>query len=91
MCDVGNSNLNLYRGRVYLVVGPVLGPHQGLIVHIVRELYGIKSGGASWQAMSNSTITNEGSDSTIADPDNCRRPNAKPDDFNYYHVYTCVC
>ena len=93
--DVGNSNLNVCRGRVYLVAGQVFGPRQDMVVQIVCELYGMKSSGASWQAMSNSTITDEGSDSTIANPDdypdNCRRPNAKPDDFNYYHAFTCVC
>ena len=53
--------------------------------------YGLKSSGASWQAISNSIITDEGSDPTIADPDDCTRPNVKPNDFKYYHAYPCVC
>ena len=73
-----------------MVAGQVFGPRQDIVLQIVCELYGMKSSGASCQAMSNSTITDEGSDSTIANPDDCRQPNAKPDDFNYYS-YLLVC
>ena len=55
-----------------------------MAVRIVRALYGLKSSGASWRAMFNSTITEMGFMPTVADPDAYRRQNAKPDGFKYY-------
>ena len=84
-CDVGNAYLNApCREKVWFVAGPEFGSRQGTVVKVVRALYGLKSSGASWRAMLNSTITEMGFDPTIADPDVYRRANAKDDGFKYY-------
>jgi hypothetical protein len=84
-CDVGNAYLNApCREKVWFVAGPEFGSRQGMVVKIVRALYGLKSSGASWRAMFNSTITKMGFDPIIADPDAYRRATAKPDGFRYY-------
>ena len=84
-CDVGNAYLNApCREKVWFVAGPEFGSRQGTVVKVVRALYGLKSSGASWRAMLNSTITEMGFDPTIADPDVSRRANAKDDGFKYY-------
>lgn len=84
-CDVGNAYLNApCREKVWFVAGPEFGSRQGMAVRIVRALYGLKSSGASWRAMFNSTITEMGFMPTVADPDAYRRQNAKPDGFKYY-------
>ena len=57
---------------------------KGVVVKIVRALYGLKSRGASWRAMFNSSILEMRFKPIIADPDAYRRANAKPDGFMYY-------
>ena len=84
-CDVGNAYLNApCREKVWFVAGPEFGSRQGMVVRIVRALYGLKSSGASWRAMFNSTIIEMGFEPIIADPDAYRRATAKPDGFKYY-------
>jgi hypothetical protein len=84
-CDVGNAYLNApCREKVWFVAGPEFGSRQGTVIKIVRALYGLKSSGASWRAMFNSTILEMGFKPTIADPDAYLRANAKPDGFKYY-------
>ena len=78
-CDVGNACLNTpCREKVWFVAGPELGSRQGTVVKVVRALYGLKSSGAAWREMFNSTVLEIGFVPTIADPDVYRdwlRPN----------------
>ena len=84
-CDVGNAYLNApCREKIWFVAGPEFGSRQGTVIKVVRALYGLKSSGASWRSMFNSTILEMGFDPTVADPDVYRRANAKPDGFKYY-------
>jgi hypothetical protein len=84
-CDVGNAYLNApCREKVWFVTGPGIGLQQGMVVKIVRALYGLKSSGASWRAMFNTSILEMGFEPIIADPDAYRRESAKPDGFKYY-------
>ena len=84
-CDVGNAYLNApCREKVWFVAGPEFGSRQGMVVKIVRALYGLKSSGASWRAMFNTSILEMGFEPIIADPDAYRRASAKPDGFKYY-------
>lgn len=84
-CDVGNAYLNApCREKIWFIAGPEFGSRQGMVVKVVRALYGLKSSGASWRYMFNSTILDMGFESTVADPDVYRRANAKPDGFKYY-------
>jgi hypothetical protein len=84
-CDIGNAYLNApCRKRVWFVAGPEFGSRQGTVVKVVRALYGLKSSGASWRSMFNTTIRDVGFEPTIADPDVYRRAFAKPDGFKYY-------
>jgi Reverse transcriptase (RNA-dependent DNA polymerase) len=47
-CDVGNAYLNApCREKVWFVAGPEFGSRQGMVVKVVRALYGLKSSGAS--------------------------------------------
>ncbi|KAI2499224.1 Reverse transcriptase (RNA-dependent DNA polymerase) [Fragilaria crotonensis] len=85
-CDVGNAYLNApCREKIWFVAGPEFGSRQGTVIKVVRALYGLKSSGAAWRSMFNSTILEMGFAPTIADPDVYRRrANAKPDGFKYY-------
>ena len=84
-CDVGNAYLNApCREKVWFVAGPEFGSRQGTVVKVVRALYGLKSSGAAWREMFNSTVLEMGFVPTIADPDVYRRANAKEDGFKYY-------
>jgi hypothetical protein len=84
-CDVGNAYLNApCREKVWFVAGPEFGSRQGTIVKVVRALYGLKSSGAAWREMFNSTVLGMGFVPTIADPDVYRRPSAKENGFKYY-------
>ena len=84
-CDVGNAYLNApCREKIWFVAGPEFGSRQGTVIKVVRALYGLKSSGASWRSMFNSTILEMGFDPTIAYPDVYRRAIAKPDGFKYY-------
>ena len=84
-CDVKNAYLNAAcREKVWFVAGSEFGSRQGMIVKIVRALYGLKSSGAAWRSTFNSTILEMGFRSTIADPDVYLRANAKPCGFKYY-------
>jgi Reverse transcriptase (RNA-dependent DNA polymerase) len=89
-CDVGNASLNTpCREKVWFVAGPEFGSRPGTVIKVVRALYGLKSSGASWRAMFNSTVLEMGFEATIADADVYRRANAKPDGFKY-HEYLLV-
>ena len=84
-CDVGNAYLNApCREKVWFVAGPEFGSRQGMVVKVVRALYGLKSSGASWRAMFNTSLLEMGFEPTVADPDVYRRANAKEDGFKYY-------
>jgi hypothetical protein len=84
-CDVGNAYLNApCREKIWFVAGPEFGSRQGTVIKVVRALYGLKSSGAAWRSMFNSTILEMGFDATVADPDVYRRANAKPDGSRYY-------
>jgi hypothetical protein len=84
-CDVGNAYLNApCREKIWFVAGPEFGSRQGTVIKIVRALYGLKSSGAAWRAMFNTSIIEMGFIPTVADPDVYRRPNAKEDGFKYY-------
>jgi hypothetical protein len=84
-CDIGNAYLNApCRERVWFVAGPEFGSRQGTVVKVVRALYGLKSSGASWRSMFNTTIRDMGFEPTVADPDVYRRAFAKPSGFKYY-------
>ena len=84
-CDVGNAYLNApCREKIWFVAGPEFGSRQGTVIKVVRALYGLKSSGAAWRSMFNSSILDMGFESTIADPDVYRRANAKPDGMRYY-------
>jgi hypothetical protein len=84
-CDVGNAYLNApCREKIWFVAGPEFGSRQGTIIKVVRALYGLKSSGAAWRAMFNTSILEMGFVPTVADPDVYRRPNAKSDGFKYY-------
>ena len=84
-CDVGNAYLNApCRKKIWFVAGPEFGSRQGTVVKVVRALYGLKSSGASWRAIMNTSILEMGFTSSIADPDVYLRPNAKPDGSKYY-------
>jgi hypothetical protein len=84
-CDVGNAYLNApCREKVWFVARPEFGSRQGMVVRIVRALYGLKSSGASWRAMFNASILEMGFEPIIADPDANRRASSKPDGFKYY-------
>ena len=73
-----------YSSVVWFVAGAEFGSRQGMVVKVMRALYGLKSSGASWRAMFNSSLIDMGFQSTIADPDVYRRVNAKPCGFKYY-------
>ena len=84
-CDVGNAYLNApCREKIWFVAGPEFGSRQGMVVKVVRALYGLKLSGALWRSMFNSTILDMGFEPTVADPNVYRRANAKPDGFKYY-------
>jgi hypothetical protein len=84
-CDVGNAYLNApCREKIWFVAGPEFGSRQGTVKKIVKALYGLKSSGAAWRAMFNTSIIEMGFIPTVADPDVYRRPNAKEDGFKYY-------
>ncbi|KAI2489323.1 Reverse transcriptase (RNA-dependent DNA polymerase) [Fragilaria crotonensis] len=84
-CDVGNAYLNApCREKIWFVAGPEFGSRQGTVIKVVRALYGLKSSGAAWRSMFNSTILEMGFVPTVADPDVYRRANVKPDGFKYY-------
>jgi hypothetical protein len=84
-CDVGNAYLNApCREKVWFVAGPEFGSRQGTVVKVVRALYGLKSSGAAWREMFNTTVLEMGFVPTIADPDVYRRSNAKENGFKYY-------
>ncbi len=84
-CDIGNAYLNApCREKVWFVAGPEFGSRQGTVVKVVRALYGLKSSGAAWREMFNTTVLEMGFVPTIADPDVYRRPNAKENGFKYY-------
>jgi Reverse transcriptase (RNA-dependent DNA polymerase) len=69
-CDVRNAYLNApCREKVWFVAGAEFGSRQGMVVKVVRALYGLKSSGALWRAMFNSSLIDMGFQSTIADPD----------------------
>jgi hypothetical protein len=54
------------------------------VVKVVRALYGLKSSGAAWREMFNTTVLGMGFVPTIADPDVYRKPRAKENGFKYY-------
>jgi hypothetical protein len=84
-CNVGNTYLNApCREKIWFVAGPEFGSKQGTVIKIVRALYGLKSSGAAWRAMFNTSIIEMGFTPTVADPDVYRRPNTKEDGFKYY-------
>lgn len=84
-CDVGNAYLNApCREKIWFVAGPEFGSRQGTVIKIVRALYGLKSSGASWRSMLNSSILEIGFEATVADPDVYRKANAKGNGFKYY-------
>ena len=57
---------------------------QGTVVIVVRALYGLKSSGASWRAMFNTTALEMGFVPAIADLDVYRRQNMEENGFKYY-------
>jgi hypothetical protein len=58
------------REKIWFVVGPEFGSHQGQVVKIVRALYGLKSSGASWRSVLKQAIMEDLQfELTIADPD----------------------
>jgi hypothetical protein len=80
--DIVNASLNApCREGVWFVAGPEFGSRQGTVVKVVRAL---KSSGASWRSMFNTTIRDMGFEPTIANPDIYCKAFAKPDDFKYY-------
>ena len=85
-CDVGNAYLNApCREKIWFVAGPEFGFREGSVIRIVRALYGLKSSGASWRAMFNSSILDMGFEpATIADPDVYRKVHSKENGFKYY-------
>jgi hypothetical protein len=85
-CDVGNAYLNApCREKIWFVAGPEFGFSEGSVIRIVRALYGLKSSGASWRAMFNSSILDMGFEpATIADPDVYRKVHSKENGFKYY-------
>jgi hypothetical protein len=83
-CDVGNAYLNApCREKIWFVAGPEFGSREGSVIRIVRALYGLKSSGASWRAMFNSSILDMGFEPTIADPDVYRKVHSKENGFKY--------
>ena len=52
-CDVGNSYLNApCREKIFFTEGPEHGPGKiGKVMVMVRDLYGLKSSGASWRTI----------------------------------------
>ncbi len=84
-CDVGNAYLNApCRKKIWFVAGLEFGSWQGTVIKIVRALYGLKTSGASWRGMFNSSILEMGFEPTDADPDVYRKTNAKENGFKYY-------
>ncbi len=84
-CNIGNAYLSApYREKVWIVAGPEFGSRQGTMIRIVQALYGLKSSGASWRAMFNSSIRDMGFQNSITDPDVYLRPFAKPDGYRNY-------
>ena len=66
--DVGNAYPNApCREKVWFVAGPEFGSRQGSVMKVVRALYGLKSSGAAWRAMFNTTVLEMGFVPTIAD------------------------
>jgi Reverse transcriptase (RNA-dependent DNA polymerase) len=70
-CDVGNAYLNdPCHKKIWFVAGPEFGSHQGMMIKVVRALYGLKSSGAAWHAMFNCwSILEMGFEQMIADLD----------------------
>ena len=84
-CDVGNAYLNApCREKVWFTAGSEFDSRQGTVVKVVRALYGLKSSGAAWREMFNSSVLEIGFVPTIADPDVNRKPCAKENGFKYY-------
>jgi hypothetical protein len=83
--DVGNAYVNApCREKIWFVASPEFGSRQGTVTKVVRALYGLKSSGAAWRSMFNSTILELGFEPTVADPDVYQHANAKPDGAKYY-------
>jgi hypothetical protein len=68
---IENVYLNaLLREKIYTTTGPEFGAElQGKPVLKVRELYGLKSRGATWRAHLANTLINLGFQSCLSDPD----------------------
>jgi hypothetical protein len=87
-CDVGNAYLNVpCREKVWFTAGPEFGSQQGTVVKVVRASFGLKSSGAAWCEMFNSTVLEMGFVPTIADPDVYHKPCAKENGFKYYGYF----
>ena len=57
--DIGNAYLNYdCREKVCCASGPELNVDQGLVIVVVRDMYGLKSEGEAWRAMLNRVIKN---------------------------------
>ena len=85
-CNIGNAYLNASccREKVWFVAGPEFGSRQGTVIKVVCALYALKSSGASWRAVFNTTICDMGFEPSIADPDVYRRAFSNPCGFKYY-------
>ena len=64
--------------------GPEFGSKQGLLLIIVRSLYGLKSSGACWHEHLAKRLSDLGYRSCFADPDVWMCPGAKPCGFCYW-------
>jgi hypothetical protein len=86
--DVTNAYINAdCREKIWTVAGPEFGAtEQGCVMVIKKALYGLKSSGAAWRALLDTTLVDLGYTSTKADPDVWIRAQVKPDGFEYYEM-----
>ena len=84
--DIGNAYINAYcHEKIWCEAGKEFGPEKkGSVMIIVRELYGLKSSGASWRSILSQTMVEMGYKSSLTDPDVWLRPHRNPSGDDYY-------
>jgi hypothetical protein len=86
-CDLENAYLNApCKENIWFEGGIECGEDNGIVLVLVRALYGLKSAGSSWRSTLAQALRDLGFESTLADPDVWLRPAARDDGFEYYEM-----
>ena len=86
--DVGNAYLEAYTDeKLCIIAGPEFKELQGLLLIMIKALYGTRSGGARWHDRLFDILQELNFKPSKADPDVCMRPEPGGTCYEYIAVY----